>query len=105
MKRKFFAAFMSLCMVMSLIPMTALAAETALEETGDQTLQEQINVAPDGGTVRLDSATTVESLTVEEDKNLTLDLGGNTLTLSSGVSVTDQAYESGPSVAGIWNKG
>ena len=105
MKRKFFAAFLSLCMVMSLIPMTALAAETALEETGDQTLQEQINVAPDGGTVRLDSATTVESLTVEEDKNLTLDLGGNTLTLSSGVSVTDQAYESGPSVAGIWNKG
>ena len=105
MKRKFFAVFLSLCMVMSLVPMAALAAETALEETGDQTLQEQINVAPDGGTVRLDSATTVESLTVEEDKNLTLDLGGNTLTLSSGVSVTDQAYESGPSVAGIWNKG
>ena len=27
MKRKFFAAFLSLCMVMSLVPMTALAAE------------------------------------------------------------------------------
>lgn len=26
MKRKFFAAFLSLCMVMSLVPMTALAA-------------------------------------------------------------------------------
>ena len=25
MKRKFFAAFLSLCMVMSLVPMTALA--------------------------------------------------------------------------------
>ena len=37
MKRKFFAAFLSLCMVMSLVPMTALAAEdvgTQEQETG-----------------------------------------------------------------------
>ena len=34
MKRKFFAAFLSLCMVMSLVPMTGLAAETT-----DQTME------------------------------------------------------------------
>ena len=39
MKRKFFAVFLSLCMVMSLVPMTALAAEgeSSVEETPSNT--------------------------------------------------------------------
>ena len=39
MKRKFFAAFLSLCMVMSLVLMTALAAEgeSSVEETPSNT--------------------------------------------------------------------
>ena len=58
MKRKFFAAFLSLCMVMSLVPMTALATDEsepitvtnfselqeALDATGDSVIQVSGNI-------------------------------------------------------------
>ena len=65
MKRKFFAAFLSLCMAMSLVPTTALAAEgdestNATEIATQEQLQNALNTAKESkGTVTLTSDITV----------------------------------------------
>ena len=56
MKRKFFAAFLSLCMVMSLVPMTALAAENDVAQVGDTTyatLETAFSAAQNGQEIKL----------------------------------------------------
>ena len=93
MKRKFFAAFLSLCMVMSLVPMTALAAGTtdctggnncthaaAIGSTHYNTLSAAISAVTDGTETEirlLDNIT--EAVTIPTNKNITLDLAGYTL--------------------------
>ena len=51
MKRKFFAAFLSLCMVMSLVPMTALAAEGNVSYVSDA--ESLVSAANESGTIQL----------------------------------------------------
>ncbi len=88
MKRKFFAAFLSLCMVIGLVPMTALAAETtdctdgdncahaaAIGNTHYDNLQGAVNV---GGEITLLEDVT-EAVTIPNDKTIILDLAGHTL--------------------------
>ena len=59
MKRKFFAVFLSLCMVMSLVPMTALAAEESWTEVSTAEGLSSALVA--GGNIKL-----IENITVTE---------------------------------------
>ena len=93
MKRKFFATFLSLCMVMSLIPMTALAAEATDCPDGDDcthaaaigsthygTLSAAISAVQEEtktNILLLDNVT--EVVTIPAKRNITLDLAGYTL--------------------------
>ena len=80
MKRKFFAAFLSLCMAMSLVPMAALAAP----EDGNQAATE-LPEAVDG-VITLDKDYSVSTL----NSNVTYDLNGHTLTYTGGtVTISD----------------
>ena len=54
MKRKFFAAFLSLCMVMSLVPTTVLATDETGSETRVKTVEEFKAAVATSGTVVLD---------------------------------------------------
>ena len=84
MKRKFFAAFLSLCMVMSLVPMAALAAETGetvvakVGEAEYTSLSEAVNNAPSGATIVVQTNVDISEtgLTIPVDKSLTLDING-----------------------------
>ncbi len=93
MKRKFFAAFLSLCMVMSLIPMTALATEAkdcpggngcthaaAIGSTHYDTLSAAISAVTDGTETNIQLLGDItEVVTIPTNKNITLDLAGYTL--------------------------
>ena len=94
---------LAVAMIIGLFPIAAFAEE-ATETSGqsDITLQDKINNAESGATIILDSDVEIESLTFAEDKNITLDLGKHTLTVTSGTDVTDQI---GNLKAGILNKG
>ena len=92
MKRKFFAVFLSLCMVMSLVPTTVLAAEN---ETGTQTptensittadaLKKAIDDAQPGGTVTLDEDIAITAPIVI-NKQITLNLNGKKISASSAI--------------------
>ncbi len=87
MKRKFFAAFLSLCMVMSLVPMTALAAP---ENDGAGTPSTQAATELPGavdGVITLNEDVTLGTGRVPIDTNTsTIDLNGHTLTAQ--ISVT-----------------
>ena len=112
MKRKFFAAFLSLCMVMSLVPMTALAAEdvgTQEPETGTSCEGTNCNhVAAVGdlhydtlqGAVDAETKQTIILLQdviltdgVEVDKHTTIDLNGHSISASSENWTSDTAVD------------
>ena len=84
MKRKFFAAFLSLCMVISLVPMTALAVETGetvvakVGEAEYTSLSEAVKNAPSGATIVVQTNVDISEtgLTIPADKSLTLDING-----------------------------
>ena len=80
MKRKFFDAFLSLCMVMSLVPMTALAAENDESGTPSTQLPDPVD-----GVITLETDTTLQSTTIDEDT--VLDLNGKTLTLNGEIGI------------------
>ena len=112
MKRKFFAAFLSLCMVMSLVPMTALAAgdgkapvATGNECTGENcihvagignthfdTLQDAIGAANNGETVTLlQDISLTSSITMSNGKEeVTLNLNTYDITCDTGTSAMFQ---------------
>lgn len=115
-KRKSLAMLLALCMVFTMTP-AAFAADDGggsqtlqtdvsdgAQSNEENALQAQIDSAESGATITLSEDTTVASLTIPEDKNITLDLGGNNLTLSGGVAVTDTAYGSG-TFAALMNSG
>ena len=81
MKRKFFAAFLSLCMVMSLVPMTALAAEESWTEVS--TAEELSSALGASGNIKLTQDITVtgaQAWTVGNGVNVVLDLNGYSIT-------------------------
>ena len=82
MKRKFFAAFLSLCMVMSLVPMTALAAENDVAQVGDTTyatLETAFSAAQNGQEIKLLDDVQLEKW-ISVTKTVTLDLNGHDIT-------------------------
>ena len=87
MKRKFFAAFLSLCMVMSLVPMTALAAENDVAQVGDTTyatLETAFSAAQNGQEIKLLNDVTLDKL-ISVTKTVTLDLNGHDITSNGPV--------------------
>ena len=79
MKRKFFAAFLSLCMVMSLVPMTALAAP---ENDGARTPSTQAATELPGavdGVITLKEDVTLSTAYEVTKGNVIIDLAGYTL--------------------------
>ncbi len=76
MKKKILAVFLSLCMAMSLLPVTALAAETTAApiQATDTTLASGDYVLPS------DIALSSGALTIAKDATVTIDLAGHTLT-------------------------
>ena len=98
MKRKFLSIFLTLAMALTLLPVSAMAeempveapAETKVAKVGDveyATLQEAINAATAGQTVKL-VANTAEDIKIPADKDITLDLGNSTLTNQNGDTIT-----------------
>ena len=87
MKRKFFAAFLSLCMVMILVPMTALAAP---ENDGAGTPSTQAATELPGavdGVITLNEDVTLGTDGVSIDTDIsTIDLNGHTLTAQISVA-------------------
>ena len=82
MKRKFFAAFLSLCMVISLVPMTALAAEGNVSYVSDA--ESLVSAANESGTIQLEQNISLNNnLNIAQDVDVTLDLNGHNLDLAS----------------------
>lgn len=80
MKRKLLAGFMAVCLILTLLPATALAAETALPE-------------PDDGVITLTDDVEIPSSVAVTSSDLTIDLNGHTLKtamldVASGASLT-----------------
>lgn len=113
-KRKSLAMLLALCMVFTMTP-AAFAADDGGESQTLQTdvsdgaqsneenaLQAQIDSAESGATITLSEDTTVVSLTIPEDKNITLDLGGYTLTVSEYTTFHELSWDLN---TGILNKG
>lgn len=79
--KRMLAWLVSLCMILSLLPVSAFAddfSEAAIGEVNYSTLQEAIEHAEDGDTITLlQDVTTGQSVKIE--KELTVDFGGHTL--------------------------
>lgn len=101
MKKRLFAVFAALCMVLSLLPTVALAdVETYVAQIGEgtnattyKTLQAAITAVPTNG----ETATTItlledvtESVTIASGQNITLDLGGKTLTNATSHAISNK---------------
>lgn len=96
MKRRIPALLLTLCLVLALLPGMALADEEAVAQVGEETyttLQEAFEKAPDKGVITLLRDITLENSSImdgtnkafvqlTEDKELTLELNGKTLTLN-----------------------
>lgn len=79
MKKKLCSILLALTMVLTLLPVSALAE--------DGTLQSQIDAIEITGTIILDKSYT-EDISIPKGKAITLDLNGQTLTNSSGDTIT-----------------
>ena len=85
MKRKILTLLLALAMVLTMLPMTALAADGNVAEVNGQgysTLQSAINAVQTAGTVKLLENVT-ESVTIPAGATITLDLNGKTLVNSA----------------------
>ena len=85
MKRKILTLLLALAMLLTMLPMTALAAEGNVAEVNGQgysTLQAAINAVQTAGTVKLLENVT-ESVTIPAGATITLDLNGKTLVNSA----------------------
>lgn len=95
MKRRLLSAFLAVMMVLTMAPV-AFAADEAENTAGDtgsseaapaKTLQQQIDEAANGSTVTLDKDYT-ENIIIKSGRNITLDLGSNTLKNNGGDTIT-----------------
>ena len=95
MKRRLLSAFLAVMMVLTMAPV-AFAGNEAENTAGDtgsseaapaKTLQQQIDEAANGSTVTLDKDYT-ENIIIKSGRNITLDLGSNTLKNNGGDTIT-----------------
>ena len=87
MKKKILAVFLSLCMAMSLLPVTALAAENDVAQVGDKTyatLETAFSAAQNGQEIKLLNDVTLDKL-ISVTKTVTLDLNGHDITSNGPV--------------------
>ena len=84
MKRKFFAAFLSLCMVMSLLPMTVLAADDT--NTPSTQVATELPAADENGVITLTKDVTLSSrYVIKDNAKITIDLAGFTVSNAEGL--------------------
>ena len=89
--KRFLSIVLSAAMLLTMAPVAAFA-----EDATDVT---SLPAAQDGVITLTENVTLSEAYTVNEGENITLDLGGHTLTLSGSTSVADAVYEDGTSAA------
>ena len=89
MKRKFFAAFLSLCMVMSLVPMTGLAAETT-----DPTMELSAlkNALTEDATKENKTVSLTGNVTITAEDLTGLSKNGSVITVPAGVTLDGKGY-------------
>ena len=78
MRKRFLSVLMALALVLSLLPISAMASEPTGGVTTQEALETAIEAAPAGGTVQLDGDISV-TLTIQISKEITLDLAGHTI--------------------------
>lgn len=88
--KKCISILATLCMVLSLFPVNAIAAPAAddvaaIEDVGYTTLEAAIEAATDNQTIKLLSDITLDT-TITLDKNITLDLANHTVTGAETIS-------------------
>ena len=91
MKKKILAVFLSLCMAMSLLPVTALAAENDVAQVGDTTyttLEKAFSAAQNGQEIKLLDDVQLEKW-ISVTKTVTLDLNGHDITSDGPVFSTN----------------
>ena len=89
MKKKILAVFLSLCMAMSLLPVTALAAENDVAQVGDKTyatLETAFSAAQNGQEIKLLNDVTLDKW-ISVTKTVTLDLNGHDITSNGPVFI------------------
>ena len=77
MKKRFLSVLIALCMVISILPTGALAAQQGVNSP--ETLLEAVATAQEGDTIVLEDNIT-QSISIANGQNITLDLNGYTLT-------------------------
>ena len=96
MRRKFLSVVLCVCMMLTMAPF-AFATDDSGDSTEDNcdtsattTLQSQIDQITSSGTITLnqDSSTYTEDITIPSDKNITLDLNGNSLSNTNNNKAT-----------------
>ena len=91
MKKRMLSIVMALAMILSLLPVTTLAAETPVSNGED--LLSAIESAESGDTIILGADVEVSLPSFVAKKTLVIDLGGNTLTMTNtaGISIDNGA--------------
>lgn len=93
MRKRVLSSILAIAMLLSLLPTTVFAAQTSaatVDGTSYQSLGSAFEAASDGSTITLSAdVTQSEAITVHRD--VTLDLYGNTLTMSKAFKVQDGA--------------
>lgn len=109
LRARFGSILLTMAMLLSLLPVTAGAENEVAEVVDGQqygTLAEAISQAPTGSVVQLLQDATEETvITIPEEKTITLDLGGHTLTLNGSTGITDPAYQTRTPYSSLQNNG
>ena len=84
MSKKILAALLAVMMVLTMVPMTALATDAA--STPEAALRAAIDAAEAGGTVTLTEDVAITS-GISVNKNLTLDLSGHKITVAENSNI------------------
>ena len=91
MKRKLLAGFMAVCLILTLLPATAMAADTTVMTADD--FISAIESVPSGGTITLGADIVLMDHVQIRDKQFTLDMAGNEITYSASEEKTDAVID------------
>lgn len=86
MRKRLLASILAVAMMLTMAPFAFAAEDTIVEASGSE-LQNRINNATSGQTIKLTENTTAD-ITIPADKNIVLDLGGNILTNTNAGKAT-----------------
>ena len=93
MKKRLLSVLITVALIYTILPLPAAAAGAATVEPAtatEQGLQDAINTASDGDTIKLNADININTITMLVTKSITLDLNGHTLSTSiSGTSNAD----------------